>query len=98
DFQFWYQQITNSNISEILQNRLHEKRRQRFDELEYNRKFNEFVEQIRQETDLNRLKNEWITKIDKSKFNDEDKNTLYDLREERIQELQPNESDDYQRI
>ncbi|CAG8816587.1 13269_t:CDS:2, partial [Dentiscutata erythropus] len=56
--------------------------KERLSLLLYNQKYNEFVEQIHNETDLKKLKNEWIRKINESDFVEDDKQNLYKIQEE----------------
>ncbi|KAF0489668.1 hypothetical protein F8M41_022032 [Gigaspora margarita] len=68
NFQFWYQQIVNSDIPETLQNQLHEKRRQRFEELEYIRKYNnnkKYELQTLRSERLKELSNKYYEEIEK---------------------------------
>ncbi|CAG8729141.1 13234_t:CDS:2 [Cetraspora pellucida] len=47
-----------------------------------------FLNEIQEETDLERLKDFWVKEIIKFKFTDEDKQKLNELREDRIRELE----------
>ncbi|CAG8634064.1 25231_t:CDS:2 [Dentiscutata erythropus] len=67
--------------------------------LQYLVEYNIFVEQIQNETDLHRLRGVWITKIDNSRFSNEEKLNLHKICKERIRILlEQSQQSDYQRI
>ncbi|CAG8780061.1 9940_t:CDS:2 [Dentiscutata erythropus] len=77
---------TQITIDTILPNNLKEQlnniRKEHLSLLLYNQKYNEFVEQIHNKTDLEKLKNECIRKINESDFTEDDKQSLHEIQEE----------------
>ncbi|CAG8802137.1 19904_t:CDS:2, partial [Dentiscutata erythropus] len=95
---------TQITIDTILPNNLKEQlnniHKEHLSLLLYNQKYNEFVKQIRNETGLEKLKNEWIRKINESDFTEDDKQSLHKIQEKQIRELEKDQpgTNDYQHI
>ncbi|RIB29673.1 hypothetical protein C2G38_2154795 [Gigaspora rosea] len=101
DFQFWHQKILEAMIlTQQLQNQLNNLRLARLEYwVKYLEEYNSFVEQIQNEPDLCRLRNDWKNRIDNSQFIVEEKENLHQTRVERIRKLLNKEQEsNYQRI
>ncbi|CAG8702924.1 20363_t:CDS:2, partial [Dentiscutata erythropus] len=82
------EQIRRELLFTQQQNRLNELRLARLEFwTEYLAKYNLFVEQIQNKTDLYRLRGFWITKINNSRFTNEEKLNLHKIHEEHIRIL-----------
>ncbi|RIB10256.1 hypothetical protein C2G38_2206614 [Gigaspora rosea] len=89
DFQYWHQKILEATIlTQQLQNNLNDLRLFRLEYwLKYIEEYNSFVEQIQNESDLYKLRNNWIIKIDNSQFTFERKANLHEICKKRIRVL-----------
>ncbi|RIB01212.1 hypothetical protein C2G38_2231525 [Gigaspora rosea] len=89
DFQYWHQKILEATIlTQQLQNNLNDLRLGRLEYwLKYTEEYNSFVKQIQNKSDLYKLRNNWIIKIDNSQFTFERKANLHKICKEHIRVL-----------